>query len=147
MLVTSKAQAFEFIDALDYSKPLELVAKSANKISRKMQATWWMWMEETAEHMRGVGVTMPLCVRWSEEQQCNVPWGTRAFTDKDAHELYVKYWLGTGDTNERFSTATGDKGAMVWMMDRHISFCLEKGWELTIPEDGEYMRCRAAQEG
>ena len=140
-IVTSKAQAFEFIDALDYSKPLELVAKSANKISRSMQKTWRMWMDETAAQMASRGATMPLVLKDGK------PWGVRPFNEIDAHELFVRTYLGEGDTGERFSTATGDKGEMVRMMDQHLCWCVEKGWQLTIPEDGEYMRCRAAQEG
>ena len=45
-----------------------------------------------------------------------------------------------------FYLPSGDKGLMVWMMDRHLAWCVEKGWALTVPEDSEFMRCRAAQE-
>ena len=74
-------------------------------------------------------------------------YGTRQFNAEDAHELWVKKWLGVDSNGDRYKTATGDKGNMLFMMDKHLQWAAERGLSLTIPKDGEYAKLtREAQQ-
>ena len=121
--------------------PLTIEIKSIRGNSWPMKKTWRMWMRETADFMSGNGVTMPLGVTAE-----GVPWGKRPFNDDDAHELWVRHWMGVDSDGARYKTASGDKGEMVSMMDKHSAWAADKGLFLTIPQHGEYMKYREAQQ-
>ena len=98
-------------------------------------------MRETAEYMAANGATMPLMVK-----KDGTIWKSRPFDENDAHELFTRTWLGEDD-GERYKTASGDKGEMLHMMDKHLAWAVEKGLKLTIPQDGEYMKWCQEQAG
>ena len=146
MIVNNLTEYLTIAPTLDFTKgSLNVEIKPVSNISWQMKKTWRMWMSETAEHMTRNGAFMPLCFKWDDELQRSIGHGRRPFTSTDAHELFVRTYLGEDDDGERFKTASGDKGEMVRMMDQHLVWCVSKGWELTIPMDGEYMKLREAQ--
>lgn len=110
------------------------------KNSWPMKKTWRMWMRQTARWMADNGATMPLVLR------DGVPVGKRPFNEQDAHELWVSTWLGVDPDGERYKTASGDKGQMLAMMDKHVAWAADRGCKLTIPRDCEYMELCRMQE-
>lgn len=100
-----------------------------------MKKTWRMWMAETAKWMSSRGATMPLVIKADGSSH-----GSREFSAQDAHELWVSTWLGVDGSGDRYKTATGDKGQMLHMMDKHLAWSAERGLCLTIPKDGEYQK-------
>ena len=100
-----------------------------------MKKTWRMWMSETAKWMAANGAKMPLVIKADGSV-----FGSREFNAEDAHELWVKTWLGVDADGERYKTASGDKGQMLLMMDKHLQWAAERGLSLTIPKDGEYAK-------
>jgi hypothetical protein len=106
---------------------------TGEKNSWPMKKTWRMWMSETAEWMTKNGATMPLAIKAD-----GTVLGTRPFDANDAHELWVRQWLGVDANGERYKTASDDKGQMLHMMNKHVQWAAERGLSLTIPRDGEY---------
>ncbi len=119
---------------------LKLKVTDGQRNSWPMKKTWRMWMSQTATWMAGNGVKMPLAIKAD-----GYPWGERPFNADDAHELFVKTWIGVDANGERYKTASGDKGVMLHMMDRHLEWALDRGVQLTIPESGEYSRLKQQQ--
>jgi hypothetical protein len=105
-----------------------------------MKKTWRMWMGETAKWMAANGATMPLVIKADGTMH-----GKREFTAQDAHDLWVRTWLGVDSSGERYKTATGEKENMLLMMDKHLAWAAERGLSLTIPKDGEYMKLHERQ--
>lgn len=105
------------------------------KNSWPMKKTWRMWMTETATWMAANGASMPLVIKADGSMH-----GKREFNAQDAHELWVKTWLGVDSNGERYKTASGDKEQMLYMMDKHLAWASERGLSLTIPNDGEYKK-------
>lgn len=103
--------------------------------SWSMKKTWRMWMSETAAFMAARGVTMPLYIRPNGQG-----FGSRPFSPTDAHELFVSQYLGIDESGERYRTASGDKGKMLAMMEKHVAWCVDRGCKLTIPSDCEYQK-------
>lgn len=133
----SKSRLLEFVQALDLKgKPWLFKWSRHNPNSWPMKKTWRMWMRETAEWMAGRGATMPLCMKHGQ------PHGTRPFSEQDAHELFVRTHAGVDANGERYKTASGDKGQMLLMMDKHLAWATERGLFLTVPNDGEYMKLK-----
>ena len=121
--------------------PVKTTVKPTSNNSWPMKKTWRMWMKETADFMSGNGVTMPLGITKEGE-----PWGSRPFNSADAHELWIRHWMGVDADGERYKTASGDKGEMVSMMDKHSAWATERVLFLTIPHHGEYMKYRESQQ-
>lgn len=120
--------------------PIKIKVTQARKTSWPMKKTWRMWMTETADWMANNGATMPLVIRAD-----GTVFGKRRFNPQDAHELWVSTWMGIDADGERYKTASGDKGEMVNMMEKHCAWAVERGLKLTIPAHGEYMTYREAQ--
>ena len=114
---------------------------TGEKNSWPMKKTWRMWMSETAAWMAERGATMPLVVRADGSFS-----GSRKFTPEDAHELWVRTWLGVDENGDRYKTASDDKAQMLHMMNRHVQWAAERGLSLTIPKDGEYKKLNERQE-
>lgn len=114
---------------------------TGEKNSWPMKKTWRMWMNETAIWMAERGATMPLVVRADGSFS-----GSRKFTPEDAHELWVRTWLGVDENGDRYKTASDDKAQMLHMMNRHVQWAAERGLSLTIPKDGEYKKLNDRQE-
>lgn len=108
---------------------------TGEKNSWPMKKTWRMWMSETAKWMAERGATMPLLVNAQ-----GVAYKSRPFDANDAHELFVRQYLGVNEDGERYKTATDDKAQMLHMMNLHIQWTAERGLSLTIPKEGEYMK-------
>jgi len=115
---------------------------TGEKNSWPMKKTWRMWMAETAKWMAERGATMPLLINAD-----GVAYKSRPFDANDAHELFVRQWLGVDEHGNRYKTATDDKGQMLHMMDRHIQWAAEKGLSLTIPKYGEYSELQRKSNG
>ena len=114
---------------------------TGEKNSWPMKKTWRMWMSETAKWMADNGATMPLVIRADGTLS-----GSRKFNAEDAHELWVRHWLGVDENGERYKTASDDKGQMLTMMNKHVQWAAERGLSLTIPKDGEYKKLNDRQE-
>lgn len=121
--------------------PIKIKVTQARKTSWPMKKTWRMWMSETATFMANNGATMPLVIRADGTTH-----GSRPFNSDDAHELWIRHWMGVDADGERYKTASGDKGEMVSMMDQHCAWAVERGLTLTIPAHSEYMKYREAQQ-
>lgn len=134
-------QFLDFLQGLDLKGgPWSFKWSRVRPNSWPMKKTWRMWMRETAEFMRANGVTMPAYIHKGKQ------YGSRPFTEQDAHEAFLARWLGVDEDGERFKTANGDKTLMLHAMDQHLAWATERGLFLTVPEDGEFMKCKAAQE-
>jgi hypothetical protein len=112
-----------------------------------MARLWRMWMNTTGEWMAGRGATMPLCLKDGK------PWGERAFTPEDAHELFTAQWLGLDADGTRLSWSksgrdgmrAATKGERFIAMQRHENWALEKGITLFQPRDSEYRQLQQEQ--
>lgn len=118
------------------------IKSQADLNTAPMKRTWRMWMRETANWMAANGAVMPLMIKRDGTNH-----GSRPFNEQDAHELFTRQYLGVDASGERYKTATGDKGTMLSMMDRHLAWSTEKGISLTVPSDGEFQRLREETEG
>lgn len=139
----SKAQFHKQIDIdFEKNKCTDYEVYPKGKVNTwPMKKTWRMWMRQTATWMAARGATMPLVIR------ADGSWhGSRPFNEQDAHELWVSTWLGVDQDGERFKTADGDRGKMLFMMDKHLAWAAERGLKLTIPNDGEYVKLKRASE-
>jgi len=139
---SDKPRVIEHINKLNVD-PVSIVVKFENKNpnSWPMMKTWRMWMSETAKFMSASGVYMPQY--FTKE---GVAVGRRPFDANDAHELFVRRWLGVDAEGERYRTASGDKGKMLYMMNKHVEWAVDKAIFLTIPEDSEFQKLNEAQE-
>tara|TARA_B100001057_G_scaffold500516_1_gene616033 strand:+ start:1999 stop:2454 length:456 start_codon:yes stop_codon:yes gene_type:complete len=98
-----------------------------------MNALWrGKWMHETAEWMRNQGVTIE--VKNAKGEVIS----KRPVEHTDAHEMFVMHWLGCDDKGLRELTRDMQKGRMLYMMDKHSHWAVEKGLLLTYPKDSEY---------
>mgnify|MGYP000218137650 FL=1 len=114
-----------------------------------MIKTWRGWMGETAKEMAARGITMPLYYDTK-----GIAHGRRPFNADDAHEMFIRTYLGVDEDNERFKTAIKgetdeeiqeQRGKMLHAMDRHIEFCAERGIFITIPNDDERAKLKREQ--
>ncbi len=116
---------------------IDVVAGKRQKSSQSMKGTWRMWMKETAAWMANNGATMPLYFRPNGQ-----PHGKRPFNEQDAHECFMRTWGGVDASGDRPHQEKVTKGEMLYIMDRHLAWAMEKGISLTIPNDGEYQQCK-----
>jgi len=124
------------------------IVEQKNPGSQTLLNTWMMWMQETAQHMAWQGVTMPLYIRSNGEMV-----GKRAFEQRDAHELFTSQYLGLDadglrktwsrtKSTEEIQASVGDR---LFAMDTHKQWAIEKGIQLTIKKDSQYMKLKAEQ--
>lgn len=115
-----------------------------------MAKVWRKWMSETAEWMARQGATMPLC--WKDGQ----PYGSRAFNEHDAHELFTAQWLGVDAEGNRLSWSKKGRDGMrpatkserFHAMQRHESWAVERGIKLFNPRhENEYRQIEAETNG
>lgn len=106
-----------------------------------MAKLWRAWMATTADWMARQGATMPLCY-----DKQGKPYGSRAFNENDAHELFTCQWLGVDRDGTRLSwSKTGrdgmrpaTKGERFIAMQKHEAWATERGINLFQPRDSEY---------
>lgn len=115
------------------------VRKKATR-SLSMNNLWWMWMEQTALWMRKQGVKYQLT------NQHGVVIFERELCSEDAHEMFVKHWLGTDEDGKRLETSKMQKDKFLYLMDKHSHWAVEKGLILTYPSDCEYAKAKAKTE-
>ena len=118
---------------------IEILEDSTGKWG--MAKLWRSWMKVTADFMAAQGSVMPLMVgkdgKW---------FGSRPFNSDDAHELFTSQWLGVDKEGARLSWAKrphdgmrpADKGERFLAMQKHQSWCVEKGINLPVPKNSEY---------
>lgn len=125
---------------------VELADKDPGSIN--MLRTWRGWMGETAAYMAALGAKI------NYTNDAGVVYFTREFNGDDAHDLFTSKYLGTDEEGRRktWSMSRKDDGAIqasigdrLWAMDRHLEWCTEKGWKLTIPRNSEYTKLKAEQ--
>lgn len=131
---------------------LEIVARTADKNTGTvpMLRTWRGWMRETAVWMAWNGARMPLVIRSD-----GTLWGSRAFNENDAHDLFTAKWLGVDESGVRYSWRMRGEGAdgstaapkskRLRAMECHEEWCTDRGIKLTIPEDSEYRKLKMSQ--
>ena len=116
-----------------------------------MAKIWRKWMSETAEWMAHQGATMPLC--FDKEGK---PYGSRAFNESDAHELFTAQWLGTDSQGNRLSWSKKGRDGMrpaskserFHAMQRHEHWATERGIKLFNPRhENEYRKIEAETMG
>lgn len=124
---------------------VEIADKDPGTIN--MLRTWHGWMGETAAHMRSRGAR----INYTNED--GVVYFSREFRGDDAHDLFTAKYLGTDEEGNRktwsMTRKEGEKQASIgdrlWAMDRHLDWCTEKGWKLTIPRNSEYTKLKQEQ--
>lgn len=139
-LLPATPSAREFMGKLEHMEAVYFRIVDRNVGSKSMLATWRMWMDEIAAHMRHKGCYMPLYYDSKGE-----PHGKRPFTADDAHQLYTMTFLGCDSSGRRYSwgmsadqdSTPASMGARLDAMNQCVDFCLERGIPITIPE-GKY---------
>lgn len=117
------------------------VVKKATRTT-SMNALWrGKWMEETAQWMNNQGVKIEI------KNSKGAIIHTRAVTADDAHEMFVMHWLGSDDEGSRELTRDMQKSRMLFLMDRHSHWAVEKGLLLTYPSDSEFNKLMEQQNG
>lgn len=105
-----------------------------------MNKTWRMWMETTGDWLRARGVVIDIR-NGAGEVVISKP-----ITNEETHEYFVGYWLGRNENGEREKTSRMDKVRMLYMMEKHEQWCIEKGIPIIIPRESEYMKLKNKQE-
>ncbi|WP_338805088.1 hypothetical protein WDV76_08640 [Xenorhabdus griffiniae] len=105
-----------------------------------MNRTWRMWMNTTGDWLRARGVVIDIKNGVGEVVL------SKPITDEETHEYFVGHWLGRDENGEREKTRDMDKGKMLYMMEKHEQWCIEKGIPIIIPNDSEYMKLKQEQE-
>lgn len=152
-VTVSKENVSQFIEKIKaYVEKHGLVSATIEKHESigkwGMSRLWRKWMSQTADFMAKNGVTMPLMIDKSGRH-----YGSRPFNAEDAHELFTSQWLGVDKNGSRLSWAKSDhdgmkaatKGERFLAMQRHQSWCIEKGIDLFIPADSEFMELEKEQ--
>lgn len=141
----------EFIKELqqELSHTPHLVIKTSNANVGKwgMARLWRAWMTTTAEWMAAQGAIMPLCVRSDGRW-----YGSRPFSENDAHDLFTHQWLGVDSDGNRLSWSksgrdgmrAATKGERFLAMQYHEGWASERGILLVIPRDSEYQELKDA---
>jgi hypothetical protein len=114
-----------------------------------MARLWRMWMDATAKFMAKNGVTMPLMVNAE-----GVIYGTRPFSEIDAHELFTSRWLGVDSDGVRLSWSRrgrdgmrpATKGERFNALRCHEDWATDKGVMLFKPRGSEYEQVSQEQE-
>ncbi|MEQ4652318.1 hypothetical protein AB7092_05830 [Providencia rettgeri] len=105
-----------------------------------MNKTWRMWIETTGDWLRARGVVIDI-KNGAGEVVLSKP-----ITNEETHEYFVGHWLGRDENGEREKTRKMDKARMLYMMEKHEEWCIEKGIPIIIPNDSEYMKLKEQQE-
>lgn len=115
------------------------ITKKATR-TKSMNALWrGKWMPETAAWMRGRDVLVE--IKNSKGKVIS----SRPVTADDAHSMFVMHWLGCNDEGLRELTRDMQKSRMLFMMDKHSHWAVEKGLLLTYPSDSEFNKLKEAQ--
>ena len=127
---------------------IEVISEKTGKWG--MARIWRKWMSETAEWMAANGATMPLCF-----DKDGKPYGSRAFNESDAHELFTARWLGVDSDGNRLSWSRKGRDGMrpatnaerFHAMQRHENWCVERAIKLFNPRhENEYRDLEREQE-
>ncbi|MBG2983143.1 hypothetical protein I4599_17765, partial [Proteus mirabilis] len=105
-----------------------------------MNKTWRMWMETTGEWLRARGVVIDIKNGFGEIVL------SKPITNEETHEYFVGHWLGRNENGEREKTSKMDKERMLYMMEKHEQWCIEKVIPIIIPSNSEYMNLKRNQE-
>lgn len=105
-----------------------------------MNKTWRMWIETTGDWLRARGVVIDIKNGHGEVVL------SKPITNEETHEYFVGHWLGRDENGEREKTRKMDKARMLYMMEKHEAWCIEKGIPIIIPSDSEYMKLKEQQE-
>ena len=111
-----------------------------------MSRLWRAWMKPTTAFMVAQGAYMPLYYR-----KDGTPYGKRAFTENDAHDLFTLQWSGEDSDGKRLSWSKegrdgmrpATKGERFHMMLRHEEWALNKGIQLMKPRDSDFAKEKA----
>lgn len=137
--------AKEIMAELEKKGHLIVSTKSADTGKWGMARLWRAWMDSTGKWMAANGATMPLFINAKGEW-----YGTRKFNKDDAHELFTSQWLGVDETGKRLCWAKAPHDDMIpaikaqrfTAMLRHENWATERGIQLMVPRDSEYMKLK-----
>lgn len=137
--------AKDILSELEKKGHLIVSTKSADTGKWGMARLWRAWMEKTAVWMAQNGATMPLMINSKGEW-----YGTRKFNKDDAHELFTHKFLGCDKYGNRLSwsksgnkeSRSATKGERYTAMLRHENWATERGIQLMVPRDSEYMKLK-----
>ena len=111
-----------------------------------MAKLWYTWMGATAKFMAGNGAKMPLYIKEGGDW-----YGSRPFSQHDAHELFTRQWLGVDENGIRLSWAKSgeqrkaNKGERFNALRKHELWAIDKGIILFKPRDSEYDKLEREQ--
>lgn len=132
-LIPALGRAIDGILDSDGQAKITVTKKSTRTLS--MNALWrGKWMYETADWMNNQGVMI------ETKNVHGKVINKRHVTHNDAHEMFVMHWLGCDDENSRELTRDMQKGRMLYLMNKHQEWALEKGLMLTYPSDSEFSK-------
>lgn len=150
LLEAGDDETLEYIGKTKIGQQIIARTPDTNTGTIPMLRTWRGWMRETAAWMAWNGARMPLVIRSNGEQ-----WGSRAFDENDAHELFTAKWLGVDEKGVRYSwrmrgesdqdSTPAPKSKRLFAMELHESWCTERGIKITIPENSEYRKFKLEQ--
>ena len=129
-LIDLAAAIDEIVEAGGVAKVV--VTKKATRTLAMNKLWHGFWMPQTAEWMKSQGVKVEI------KNQNGDTISSRYPNAKDAHEMFVMHWLGLTDEGLRELTRDMQKGRMLYLMDKHSQWAVEKGLLLTYPSDSEY---------
>lgn len=121
--------------------PLRFTATNKATRTTSMNKLWrGKWMYETADWMNDQGARIE--IKNSKGEVIS----SRPVKHTDAHEMFVMHWLGCDDKGLRELTREMQKGRMLYLMEKHSAWAIEKGLLLTYPSDSEYNKLKQETE-
>lgn len=132
------AQSIEEIIQAGGEAKVSVVKKSTRTIP--MNKLWRMWTQQTADWMNRQGAKIEVKNKKGELIH------NRPVNSQDAHEMFVMHWLGLTEENERELTRDMQKGRMLYLMEKHSEWAVQKGLLLTYPSDSEYNKLKQESE-
>ena len=132
------AESIEKILSDDGHAKVTVVKKCTR--TTKMNKLWRKWMQQTASWMNGQGARIEV------KNKKGILIHKRHINQQDAHEMFVMHWLGCTDEGLREMTAGMQKGRMLYMMDKHSEWAVQKGLLLIYPSDSEYNKLKQESE-
>lgn len=131
------------------STPVLVISIQAESTGKwGMARLWYMWMKTTGDFMARNGCTMPLMLKTDGSH-----YGSRAFNENDAHDLFTSRWLGVDSEGVRLSWSKkgrdgmrpATRGERFNALRSHEEWATEKGLLLFKPRGSEYEQAEKEQ--
>lgn len=132
------AEAIESILNDDGEAKVTVVKKCTRTLP--MNKLWRKWTEQTADWMNRQGAKIEI------KNKDGKVIHSRSVSPQDAHDMFVMHWLGSDEENTREKTGRMQKGRMLYLMEKHSEWSVQKGLLLIYPSDSEYNKLKQESE-